>query len=173
MSSDFFSLPQMFGHATFVLGLITFSRKDDGRFKVWLTAQNLLYATHFYLMGNQAATAGALLSASRNVLSMRTRSLWVVACLLAVNLALGVALVHSVWTAVPLIATAVATISMFRFDGLQLRYGMLCATLLWLVNNIHTGSISGTAMESMITLVSCFTIFRLHRDRRALVQDRA
>lgn len=166
MSTDFFSVAQMFGHATFILGMITFSRKNDGHFKIWLTAQNLLYATHFFLMGNPAAVAGALLSAIRNVTSMKTRSLWVAFVLLSLNLALGFVFVHSVWNVLPLLATAVATLSMFRLDGLRLRCGMLVATLLWLVNNIHTGSIGGTVMESMITVVSLVTIYRLWRDRR-------
>ena len=47
-----------------------------------------------------------------------------------------------------------------------LRCGMLAATLLWLANNILTGSIGGTAMEIMITAVSCVTIWRLWRERR-------
>ncbi|MDQ7988788.1 MAG: YgjV family protein [Candidatus Dactylopiibacterium sp.] len=166
MTSELLSLPQLFGYATFSLGLITFSRKNDGHFKNWLTAQNLLYATHFFLMGNTAAMAGALLSAARNVISMRTRSVWAIAALLAINLALGAALVRSAWSALPLLAAAVATVSMFRFSGLQLRYGMLGATLLWLLNNIHTGSIGGTVMESMITVVSCITIHRLRQDRK-------
>lgn len=166
MESGFFSLAQMFGHATFVLGLITFSRKNDHHFRLWLTAQNILYATHFHLMGNPAAMAGALLSATRNVVSMKTRSLWAAAILLALNFALGLRFVHTAWNALPLLATAVATLSMFRLEGMYLRCGMLVATLLWLTNNIHTGSIGGTAMESMISVVSLVTIWRLWRDRR-------
>lgn len=166
MNQDFFSVAQLFGYATLCLGIITFSRKSDGQFKVWLTVQNLLYATHFFLMGNSSAMCGALLSASRNVISMQTRSLWAAFGLLAINVALGFAFVTSVWTALPLLATAVATLSMFRLDGLKLRCGMLVATLLWLTNNIHTGSIGGTVMESLITLVSLVTIFRLWRDEQ-------
>lgn len=166
MSPDFFSVAQMFGHATFLLGMVSFSRKSDAHFKQWLTAQNLLYATHFYLMGNPAAMAGALLSATRNVLSMKTRALWVAILLLSLNVALGFVFVQSLWNVLPLLATAVATLSMFRLNGLRLRCGMLVATLLWLLNNIHTGSIGGTIMESMITVVSVVTIFRLWRDAR-------
>jgi hypothetical protein len=47
---------------------------------------------------------------------------------------------------------------------MQMRLGVLCATLLWLVNNILTGSIGGTALELMIATVSGITIFRLYRD---------
>ena len=170
MSSDIFSLPQLFGYATFLLGMVTFSRKHDGHFKRWLTAQNFLYAVHFYLMGNPAAVASMGLSMARNLLSMRTRALWVAGVLLAANLLLSLFVVKSAWNVLPLLAVAVATVSMFRLEGLHLRYGMLVATLLWLGNNILTGSIGGTAMEVVITIVSCVTIFRLRRDRQLATQ---
>ncbi len=164
MFNEFFSTAQMFGHAALILSMVSFSRKNDGHFKLWLTSQNLVYATHFFLMGNLAGMAGALLSATRNVLSLRTRALSVAAVLLLINFALGFVVVKAAWNVIPLIATAVATISMFRLQGLQLRYGMLCATLLWLINNILTGSISGTIMEILIAIISCITIYRLRRE---------
>jgi len=164
VSHDLLSLPQLFGYATFILGMITFSRKHDGHFKLWLTAQNLLYGTHFFLMGNPVAVVSMGLSATRNLLSLRTRALWVACTLIGVNVILGFWVIQSFWNVLPLLAVAVATLSMFRLDGLRLRYGMLVATLLWLVNNILTGSIGGTAMEAVISVVSCVTIFRLRRD---------
>ena len=59
---------------------------------------------------------------------------------------------------------AIATVSIFRLQGMQMRLGVLCATLLWLVNNILTGCIGGTALELMIATVSSITIFHLYRD---------
>lgn len=166
MMHDFFSTAQIFGHATLILSMVTFSRKHDGHFRAWLTAQNLLYATHLFLMGNLAGMAGAMLSATRNILSFRTRSMAVALILLAANVLLGFVFVKAAWNAIPLIATGIATISMFRLQGLELRYGMFCATLLWLINNILTGSISGTAMEIMIAIMSSITIHRLRREMK-------
>jgi len=166
MMHDFFSTAQMFGHATLILSMVTFSRKHDGHFKVWLTVQNLFYAIHLFLMGNLAGMSGTLLSATRNLLSLRTRSMTVALILLAANVLLGFWVIKAAWNVIPLIATAIATISMFRLDGLRLRYSILCCTLLWLINNILTGSISGTVMESMITIMSSLTIYRLHRETK-------
>lgn len=160
----FFSTAQMFGHVALILSMVSFSRKNDGHFKLWLTSQSVAYASHFFLLGNLAGMAGALLSASRNILSLRTNSLWVAAVLLVVNFALGFFVVKEAWNVIPLIASAVATISMFRLQGLRLRCGMLCATLLWLINNILSGSISGTLMEIIIACISCSTIYRLYRE---------
>lgn len=166
MTHDFFSVAQMFGYATFILSMITFSRKQDGHFRIWLTGQNLLYATHLYLMGNPAGTAGSLLSALRNVVSMRTRSVWAIASLLSINFLIGFYVVKSAWNILPLVATAIATVSMFRLQGLQLRLGMFCATLLWLMNNILTGSIGATIMEAMTAVISSITIFRLYMEHK-------
>ena len=166
MAHDFFSTAQMFGHATLILSMVTFSRKRDSHFKLWLTAQNVAYAIHFFLMGNLAAMAGTMLSATRNLLSLRTRSMTAAVILLAANLLLAFWLVKAAWNVIPLTATAIATIAMFRLDGLRFRYAILCCTLLWLINNILTGSIGGTVMESMIAIVSSVTIYRLHRDKK-------
>ena len=39
MTHDFFSTAQMFGHATLILSMVTFSRKRDAHFKLCLTFQ--------------------------------------------------------------------------------------------------------------------------------------
>ena len=169
MTSDLFSTAQMFGYAVLIVGLVTFSRKRDTHFKGWLIGQNLLYAIHFYLMGNLAAMVGSMLSSTRTLLSLYTRSMVVVVMLLAVNVLLGFWVVKAAWNVIPLTATAIATVAMFRLQGLRLRYVMLLCTALSLTNNILTGSIGGTAMEIMIAVMSCITIFRLRRemDQRA------
>lgn len=164
--ADVFSLAQILGYVTFALGMVTFSRKQDGHFRWWLTLQNLVYALHFLLMGNLAGTAGMGLSIMRNLLSMKTRSWTAVMLLLAANLGLAFFVVKAAWNVFAMLAAAVATVAMFRLHGLALRCGMLLATLLWLLNNIFTGSIGGIAMESMITVISCVTIWRLYRERQ-------
>ena len=164
MTSELFSTAQMFGHAALLVSLVTFSRKRDTQFKGWLVGQNLLYAIHFFLMGNLAAMVGSTLSSTRTLLSLYTRSLVGIAILLTANVLLGFWVVKAAWNVIPLTATAIATVAMFRLHGLQLRCVMLLCTILWLINNILTGSIGGTAMESMIAVMSCFTIFRLRRE---------
>ena len=164
MTSDLFSTAQMFGHAALLVSLVTFSRKRDTQFKGWLVGQNLLYAIHFFLMGNLAAMVGSTLSSTRTLLSLYTRSLVVIAILLTANVLLGFWVVKAARNVIPLTATAIATVAMFRLHGLQLRCVMLLCTILWLINNILTGSIGGTAMESMIAVMSCITIFRLRRE---------
>ena len=104
MIHDFFSTAQMFGHAALILSMMTFSRKNDLHFRVLLTGQNLLLAIHFFLLGNPAAAAGSVLSATRNVLSLRTRSIIVALILLAANVLLGFLVVKTAWNVIPLAA---------------------------------------------------------------------
>ncbi len=164
MTLDYFSLPQVLGYATFLMSIVTFAQKRDRRLKAWLIGHNLLYALHFFLMDNQAAMVSVLISAARNALSLRTRALWVALLLISANVLLGIVVVKAAWNVLPLAATVIATLSIFRLQGMRLRLGVFCATLLWLANNILTGSIGGTAAELMIAVVSCITIVRLHRD---------
>jgi hypothetical protein len=164
MTSDYFSLPQVLGYITFLLSITAFFQMRDRRLKVWLTGQNLLYASHFFLMDNPAAMFSALLSATRNALSIYTRALWVALLLLFVNVLLGFAVINTIWNLLPLLGTAAATLSMFLLQGIRLRLGLFCSTLLWLTNNILIGSIGGTAMELMIAFINGITIFRLYRD---------
>lgn len=163
MTLDYFSLPQVLGYATFLISMVAFAQEKDRRLKVWLVGHNVLYASHFLLMDNPSAMAGALLSATRNALSLRTRALWVALLLLSANLLLGFVVIKAIWNVLPLVATAISTLSIFRLNGMRMRLGLFSATLLWLVNNILTGSIGGTAMELVIAIISCTTIFRLYR----------
>jgi hypothetical protein len=163
MTLDFFSLPQVLGYATFLVSMVAFAQKRDRHLKVWLIGHNLLYAAHFFLMDNPAAMSSALLSATRNVLSIYTRALWVVVLLLSANVLMGFIVVKTIWNLLPVLGAAASTLSMFFLQGIRLRLGLFCATLLWLVNNILTGSIGGTAMELVIATISCITIFRLYQ----------
>lgn len=173
MNHSVFSLPQLFGYITFVCGMVTFLQKRDKHFKLWLTLQNALYGIHFFLMGNPAAVAGMVLSILRNTLSMRTRSLWVAFALVAASILIGCWVVHVWWNVLPLLAAAVATLSMFRLKGVPMRFGMLITTLLWDANNILTGSIGGVAMETTIAVISVITIYRIYRDVQLQTQTDA
>ncbi len=163
MTTDVFNPAQMMGYVTFLCSIIAFYQKQDRRLKFWLTGQTLLYASHFFLMGNPAAMVSALLSATRNALSIYTRALWVVLLLLSANALMGFITVKTFWNLLPLLGTAVATLSMFLLQGIRLRLGLFCSTLLWLANDILTGSIGGTTMELMNGLINCITMIRLYR----------
>jgi hypothetical protein len=93
MMIDWFSPAQCVGYVAFVLGVGCFLQSDDRRFKLFMAGECLAYIVHFALLGNPTAVASTSVSLLRSLLALRTRSLWVVALVIALNVGLGLAFV--------------------------------------------------------------------------------
>jgi len=117
-------------------------------------------------LGNLPASASALLSSMRSFLALRYRS-WVLgAVIVAVNIGLGEIFARSKVGWLPVIGSCIATVAIFTMRGVPFRCVLLASTLLWLVNNIVTGSIGGTALEIANATINLTTIVRLARSPR-------
>jgi len=159
----FFNPAQPFGYAAFVLGVLSFLQKDDRRFKLYMSAECLAYVVHFALLGNPTAVASSVISVARSVLSLYTKAAWVAFVMVALNLALGWGLVELWWNWLPLLASCIGTLALFLLSGIRMRLVMLLGTGCWLVNNILSGSIGGTALELVILVTNLRTIFTLRQ----------
>lgn len=166
MFHDAFSPAQLFGYLAFVLGVGSFLQKNDRRFKLFMTGECVAYVLHFWLLGNPTAVASSVMSTVRSVLSLYTRSIWVAVAVVVVNLALGIGLVQHWWNWFPLLASCIGTLALFLLSGIQMRIVMLFGTLLWIANNLISGSIGGSALEIVIFVVNCHTIWRMKQDAR-------
>jgi len=166
MVIDWFSPAQCVGYVAFVFGVGSFLQTDDRRFKQWMAAECLAYVVHFALLGNPTAAASAMVSVLRSVAALRTRQAWVAAVFIAASLTLGVVLVKQPADWLPLVASCLGTFALFRLQGAPMRLVMLCGTLLWVANNMLSGSIGGTALELVIAVVNSTTIVRLLRQQR-------
>lgn len=164
MLHDAFSPAQIVGYVAFILGVGSFLQKNDRRFKIFMTGECIAYVIHFSLLGNPTAVASSLVSTTRSVLSIYTQSIWIAVGVVIVNIALGIGLVEHWWNWFPLVASCIGTIALFLFRGIQMRILMLFGTMLWIANNIISGSIGGTALEVVIFFVNCHTIWRMRRD---------
>lgn len=163
---DFFSPAQMVGYVAFILGVAAFAQRIDWKLKVLIAVECLAYTVHFAMLGNGAASFSAALSAVRMFVSLKTRSPYLAGFFLAANIVLGVWLAGS-WTAVFSIAAGCSgTVAAFFLTGLRLRGLLFFATLCWLANNIASGSIGGTLLESIIAGVNGATMWRLWRAGR-------
>lgn len=163
---DFTAPAQLVGYLAFVLGIIAFSQRIDWRLKFLVASECVVYTAHFFLLGNNAAAVSAALSALRTFASLKTHSPWVAGFFLVLNLALGIGVATS-WTAVfPILAGLSGTVAVFFLRGIGMRLVLLCATLCWLTNNILSGSIGGTLLESTIAVVNSTTMWRLWRAKR-------
>lgn len=157
---------QLFGYLAFVLGVASFLQKNDRRFKAFMAAECVAYVVHFLLLGIPTAAASAGVSVARSLLSLVTRSVWVAATVVAVNLALGYSLATQWWNWLPLVASCIGTLALFLLQGIRMRVLMLLGTLLWTLNNVLAGSIGGTALELVILATNGYTITRMHRAAR-------
>ncbi len=60
----------------------------------------------------------------------------------------------------PVTASALATIPVFKMHGITMRIVLFVCTLLWLVSNALSLSIGGTVLEAIIAAVNLWTIIR-------------
>jgi hypothetical protein len=156
-----FSPAQCVGYLAFTLGVTAFLQSNDRRLKVFNSSECFVYAVHFLLLGNFPASASSFISGVRSLLSLKTRSPLLAALIIAINLALGAALVKSGFGWLPVAGSCIATVGVFMLQGIALRLSMLTSTFLWLANNIVSGSIGGTSLEVVIAVVNISTILRL------------
>lgn len=165
MLDQVFSLPQIFGYFAFVFGVTCFLQKGDQRFKFFLVLEACSYVIHFWLLGNYPAMASSGMAATRTLASIRTSSRWAAAFFIALTLLLGCLLVRSWAGVLPILGSCIGTTAVFLFTGITMRWMLFVATLLWLANNILSGSIGGTALEVCIATANLYTIARLYRHR--------
>lgn len=158
-----FSPAQVVGYIALALGITAFLQKSDDRLKLFNATQGLVYALHFVLLGNLPASSSSLLSSLRSFLALRYRS-WVLgAAIIVANVGLGAAFARNTAGWLPVVGSSIATIAIFTMSGVPFRSVLLASTLLWLVNNILSGSIGGTLLELANATVNIWTIVRMAR----------
>ncbi len=158
---------QLVGYLAFVLGIVTFAQKDDRRLKLLLVVQSVTYVVHFWLLGEPAASASAFVTALRALAAVKTRSGWVCAFFVLFGVALGGRFVTTWFSVLPVIASSIGTLALFNLSGLRMRLALFVATLLWLVNNLFSGSIGGSLLEACIAVANLHTMWRLSRGEGA------
>ena len=159
--SSFFTAAQLVGYVALVLGVSAFLQKSDTRLKVLIAAESIAYVVHFILLGNYPASGSALVSCVRNLTSIKSRAAVWIAVFIAINVAIGVIFAKGLTGWLPITASCLATVAIFRMHGVAMRIVLLVCTLLWLVNNALSGSIGGTVLEALIAVVNLSTIIRL------------
>ena len=163
-----FSPAQVVGYIALVLGVTAFLQKSDQRLKFFNAVQSLVYGLHFVLLGHLPACTSSLVSSLRSFLALRSRSLWLGAAMIAVNVGLGVAFVTSWPGWLPVIGSCIATFAIFSMRGIPFRVVLLASTLLWLANAIVTGSIGGTILELTNATINISTMIRMARSAPSL-----
>jgi hypothetical protein len=156
---------QLPGYLAFLLGVTAFLQRDDRRLKLFLVGEAAACVAHFLLLGNPTAAASASVSGARTLLSLRVRSRRLALVVIAAYLALGLALGRTAAGWLPVVGSCFATWGMFTQAGIRMRILVLVSTLLWLANDVLSGSVGGTVLEGFIATVSVVTIARMARAR--------
>jgi hypothetical protein len=154
---------QLVGYLALALGITAFLQKSDDRLKFFNATQGLVYALHFVLLGNLPASASAALSSMRSFLALRYRSWLLGGVIIAANIGLGAVFARNRAGWLPVIGSCIATIAIFTMRGVRFRCMLLASTLLWLANNIITGSIGGTLLELANATINISTMIRMVR----------
>jgi hypothetical protein len=161
--SRILSPAQLAGYLAFVLGVSAFLQRDDRRLKLLLSAECLVYVVHFGLLGNTSASVSAGVNCGRVLLSLRYRSRRLAMAFVALSLALGAAVVRAPTGWIPVAASCVGAWGLLTAQGIRMRLFALVSTFLWIVNNVLSGSIGGTALEALIAAASISTMVRMAR----------
>ena len=161
-----FSPAHVAGYLALTLGITAFLQKSDERLKLFNATQGLVYALHFVLLGNLPASASSLLSSFRSFLALRYRSWLLGAAIICVNAGLGAVFARNAAGWLPVIGSCIATMAIFTMRGVPFRCVLLASTLLWLANNIISGSIGGTILEVANAVINISTMIRMVRSRR-------
>jgi len=156
-------LAQGVGVIAFLVGITTFINRDERRFKKQLSVYSAIIGVHFFLMGAFPAGASALLNAVRTLITLRTRSLWVMSVFITLTLFLGLIKLHHPMELLPIIGTVASTWALFRCKGLTVRCVMWCSTACWVSHNIWLGSIGGSLIEGSFLVMNGLNIIRFWR----------
>ncbi|MEM6162327.1 YgjV family protein [Erwinia sp. P6884] len=159
----FYWFAQSVGVLAFLVGITMFFNRSDRRFKQQLSLYSAIIGTHFLLMGAAPAGMSALLNSVRTLVSLRTRSLWVMVIFISLTLVFGLVKAKHLMELLPVGATVVSTWALFRTSGLTTRCVMWCSTCCWVIHNIWLGSIGGTLIESSFLIVNGINIIRFRR----------
>lgn len=160
---EMYWLAQGIGVLAFLIGITTFFNRDERRFKLQLSVYSAIIGVHFFLMGSAPAGASAMLNAVRTVISMRTRSMWVMTLFIVLTLGIGLAKMDHAMQLLPVLGTVASTWALFRCKGLTTRCVMWCSTACWVAHNFWLGSIGGTLIEGSFLLINGLNIIRFWR----------
>lgn len=157
-------IAQWVGGGSFVLGLVCFCQKDDRKLRLMMLAFYGVHAVHFILLGSMAAAGAVVLSFVRTGLSILYPRKWLSWVVIGCLAGIGLLSWHSHWQLLAILGTAIGTYSVFNFQGIQLRLGLVVGASLWLSHNIAVGSIGGALLESCLIVLNLITAMRIYRD---------
>lgn len=164
-------LAQTTGWLAAAAAILAMLQKSDLRLKQGLIIHTVLYGFHFALLGLPTAVVSCAIALARITLSIYTRSLLCAVILIMISIALAFALSRSTVEILPLTASAVLTLALFRFEGIKLRLGLLAGSVLWLIHNLYVQSWGGICLETCFCLSTLWGLWTIVREQTPKTKD--
>ncbi|KII76709.1 YgjV family protein [Vibrio renipiscarius] len=155
-------LAQAVGMFGFAIGTTAFLHRDGQRFRLHLMIFQFIMCGHFVMMDAMVAAFGSGISAIRSYSSTKTQSTGVMVFFIVMIWGMGLPQLDYLYELLPIIGSTVATLALFKFQGLPMRLLMLVSSCCWVINNLLMGSIGATLMEVIFIFVNLSTILRLY-----------
>ena len=123
---------------------------------------NIIWSTHFLLMGNLWALGATIISLVRLLLSLKYRRnmkvlIWVV---IVTTLFWILTYDGNLISILPLLATAISSYGYFFLEKVQLRFMLWFVSACWLIYHLWTGSIAWLLNEIIMLVTLSITIYR-------------
>lgn len=152
---------QAIGLLAFLLNLKACLNRDERQFKLAILVGCLLWSVHNAILGAHVAAAISLVAAVRTALSFDAQNRRYVGLLIATYLALALGKWNTAHDLLPVAATILGTVALFYCSGVALRIVHCMGAPLWIVHDLHYGSVGGVMSQSLMLGLSLFTICRM------------
>lgn len=163
---DMMTIAQAFGIASFIIGIYTFTHKNDKKLKISMTCLHTCQVIHFYLLDATNAVISNIISAIRSYLSINFNAKWLGWFFIVLNIAMGAPVVEQWVDILPMCGAVIGTYAVFYSQGIQMRVLLVIGALCWLINNTLVGSIGGVLLETLAIGANLLTIYRLYLDKK-------
>jgi hypothetical protein len=141
--------------------------KSDKTFKCFLMAGNLVFASHFFMLGAIAGVAINIINFARIGLSIKCHnSISIMAVFMGIYVLAGTIIYQQPYDVLPVIAGIISTFAMFKLSGIKMRCCMYLVSLSWISYGIIFKSIGIIITEIFNQTVNTVTIFRLSKAPR-------
>ncbi len=140
-------LSQGFSALAIALGVGAYVERREARLKSMLSGAAACQAIHFLLLGATQGVVQASLTSIRFLVSTRQnpkKFFWI---FLSLGVAFGVWQYKTPVDILPVLASAMACVAVFRSRGIVMRYWLLAVTLCWFSYNAWNMSIVGCLLE--------------------------
>jgi len=139
-------IAQAIGTVAAIIGIAAFQLRRDNILFLALATSAFTWSIHFLVLGAMSAAAINVVTGLRNLSGIwfRSRALGIVFATGYVVAALWT--YESAWDLLPLIAVLSGTAAVFFARGLWVRACFLVGSVVWVVFNVHAGSLPGIAM---------------------------